>query len=160
VGLTTALRHAVTATESLPHRQNGDYFSTLLGKTWWEVVALEPERFLALRASYDLRGRPFDPREPRPRFFTDSTWAWLLEELPGGRTRVVESGYWAFEPRRLQPIIGFLFLDLEHWVMQTRQFANLKRLAEGAAASPEAAASSEVPAATETVETPQPTFAQ
>ena len=109
----------------------GDHFTARPdGGEWWEVAALEPERFLALRMSVDLRGRPFDPNGPRPRFFTDSTWSYLLEPLPGGRTRVVESGYWAFEPRWLQPIVGILFIEPEHWVMQTRQFANLKRLAE------------------------------
>ena len=51
-------------------------------KAWWEVAALEPERFLGLRASVDLRMRPFDPRGPRPQFYSDSLWAFLLEELP------------------------------------------------------------------------------
>ena len=36
------------------------------GSEWWEVAALEPERFLGLRMSLDLRGRPFDPRRTRP----------------------------------------------------------------------------------------------
>ncbi len=36
------------------------------GSQSWEVAALEPERFLGLRMSLDLRGRPFDPRGPRP----------------------------------------------------------------------------------------------
>ncbi len=78
--------------------------------------------------------RPFDPRGPRPRFYSDSTWAWLLEELPGRRTRVVESGYWALRPRWLQPLISFVLLEPSHWIMQTRQFTNLKRLAERDAA--------------------------
>jgi hypothetical protein len=115
-------------------------------KTWWEVAALEPECFLGLRASMDLRGRMYDPRGPRPRFFTDSLWAWQLEELPGGRTRLVESGYWAFRPRWLQPLVGFLFIEPEHWVMQTRQFANLKRLAESEARRPAPAVSPASPA--------------
>jgi proline iminopeptidase len=106
----------------------GDRFSaTPSGSMWWEVAACEPERFLALRASLDLRGRPFDPAGPRPRFYTDSTWCWLLQELPGGRTRVIESGYWFLRPRWLQPIASFLFVEAQHWLMQTRQFANLKQ---------------------------------
>ena len=43
-------------------------------KAWWEVAALEPEHFLGLRASYDLKFQPFDPNGPRPRFYTDSLW--------------------------------------------------------------------------------------
>jgi proline iminopeptidase len=104
------------------------------GSQWWEVAALEPERFLGLRASVDLRMRPFDPRGPRPRYYSDSLWGFLLQELPGNRTRLVESGYWALRPRWLQPIISSLFLEPSHWIMQSRQFANLKRLAERDAA--------------------------
>lgn len=97
---------------------------------WWEVAALEPERFLGLRMSLDLRGRPFDPRRAPPRFFTDSLWGFLLEELPGRRTRLVVSGYWSLRPRWLQPLTSVMVLEPSHWVMQTRQFANLARLAE------------------------------
>jgi proline iminopeptidase len=97
----------------------------------WQIAALEPERFLGLRASRDLRtGRVFDPIGPRPRFFTDSLWGFLLEELPEGHTRLIVSGYWAMRPRWLQPITSFLFLEPAHWIMQTRQFANLERRAE------------------------------
>lgn len=110
----------------------GDRMSAMPdGSQWWDVAALEPGRFLALRMSLDLRGRPFDPAGPQPRFFTDSTWCFLLEPLPDGKTRLVESGYWEFQPRWLQPIMSVLFLEPEHWIMQIRQFANLKRLSEG-----------------------------
>lgn len=88
----------------------------------------EPKRFLLLRMSLDLRGHPFDPAGATPRFYTDSTWGWLMEELPGGRTRIVESGYWWLQPRWLQPLVGFLFIDAQHWVMQTRQFALKRRI--------------------------------
>jgi proline iminopeptidase len=100
------------------------------GSYWWEVAALEPERFLGLRMSLDLRGRPFDPAGARPRFFTDSLWGFLLEELPARRTRLVVSGYWSLRPRWLRPVASVLVLEPSHWVMQTRQFANLKRRAE------------------------------
>lgn len=63
----------------------GDHLaSSPSGSTWFEVAALEPARFLALRASFDLLGRPFDPRGPRPRFYTDSVWCFLLQELSRG----------------------------------------------------------------------------
>ena len=100
------------------------------GSEWWEVAALEPERFLGLRMALDLRGRPLDPATGRPRFFTDSLWGFLLEELPGSRTRLVVSGYWALRPRWLQPVLSVLVLEPAHWIMQTRQFTKLKRQAE------------------------------
>lgn len=97
---------------------------------WWEVAALDPERFLGLRASIDLRGRPFDPAAGRPGHFTDSLWGFQLKALPGDRTRLVVSGYWSMQPGWAKAITNVLFLEPAHWIMQTRQFANLKRLAE------------------------------
>lgn len=108
----------------------GDRLTAMGSDAGWTVAVLEPERFLGLRASYDLSGRQFDPAGPRPRFYTDSLWGLWLKELPGGRTRLVVSGYWAFRPRWLQPIVSFVFLEPAHWIMQMRQFANLKRYAE------------------------------
>lgn len=80
--------------------------------------------------SLDLRGRPFDPAGARPRSSTDSTWGFLLQPLPGDRTRLVVSGYWSLQPRWLQPAASFIFLEPSRWIMQTRQFANLKRRVE------------------------------
>lgn len=100
------------------------------GSQWWEVAALDPERFLGLRMSLDLRGRPFDPAGPRPPYFTDSLWGFELRDAPGGRTRLVVSGYWSFRPKWLRPLLSILLLEPSHWVMQTRQFSNLKHRAE------------------------------
>ena len=108
----------------------GDRLSSMPGgSAWFEVAALEHERFLALRAPLDLRGRPFDSTGPRPRFYSDSSWEFLLEELPAGRTRLVVSGYASSNPRLLTLIGDFVFWEPAHWIMQTRQFANLRRRA-------------------------------
>ena len=113
----------------------GDHLAgTPDGSQWWEVAALDPERFLGLRMSLDLRGRPFDPAGQRPRYFTDSLWGFELKDAAGGRTRVVVSGYWSFRPKWLQPIMSILLLEPSHWVMQTRQFSNLRRRAESQSA--------------------------
>ena len=110
------------------------------GSVWWEVAALEPERFLGLRMSVDLRGRRFDPEKTRPRSYSDSLWAFRLEELPDDRTRLVVSGYWAFRPRWLQSLVGFFLVEPSTWIMQTRQFTGLKRRAESQAGGFTAAA--------------------
>jgi proline iminopeptidase len=99
-------------------------------KTWWDVAMLEPERFLGLRASYDLAGRAFDPSGERPRFYTDSLWGFLLQPMDGQRTRLIVSGYWAFQPGWLQPVLSVIALEPSHWIMQVRQFQRLKHLAE------------------------------
>lgn len=119
-----------------PEWQNvtvGDHLpSTPSGSAWFEVAALEPEKFLALRGSINLRtGRSFDPKEPRPDCYVDALWCFQLNELPGRRTRLVVSGYASSKPRLLQKISEWIFWEPAHWIMQTRQFANLKRRAEG-----------------------------
>ncbi|MEV6097227.1 hypothetical protein [Nocardia sp. NPDC051981] len=96
----------------------------------WEVAALEPGHFLGLHGRSDLRGRPFDLAGPRPRVYIDGLWGFLLVELPGDRTRLVVGGYQTARPRWLQVVGDFFVYPPVHWVMQTRQFANIKRLAE------------------------------
>jgi hypothetical protein len=105
--------------------------STPRGSAWFEVAALDPERFLGLRAAIDLcGGRSFDTAGPRPRFYIDALWGFQVTESPEGRTRLVVSGYASARPRFLQMIADLLFWEPAHWVMQTRQFTNLKRRAE------------------------------
>jgi hypothetical protein len=104
--------------------------STASANSWFQVAALEHQRFLGLRAPLDLRGHPFDTVGPRPRFYSDSLWGLLLEELPEDRTRLVVSGYACSAPKRLATIANVLFWEPAHWIMQTRQFAGLRRRAE------------------------------
>jgi len=113
------------------------------GSESWQVAALEPERFLALRMSLDLRGRQFDPAGRRPRRYTDSTWGFLLTELPGRRTRLLVSGYWALRPRWLQHVVSVAVLEPAHWVMQLKQFRGLLRRAESAPDGPAATPATE-----------------
>jgi hypothetical protein len=100
------------------------------GRVWWEVAALDPGRFLGLRMSVDLRGHPFDPRRKPPRYYTDAIWGFQLRQLPAGRTRLVVSGYWDFQPRWLRGFVSLFMLEPSTWLMQTRQFKGLKRRAE------------------------------
>lgn len=104
--------------------------STPSGRAWFEVAALETGSVLVLRASLDLRGRPFGPGSPPPRHYIDSTWGFKLRELPGDRTRLVVSGYSAGRPKALLRVVDRVFWEPAHWIMQRSQFANLKRRAE------------------------------
>jgi len=110
----------------------GDHWaSTPSGRAWFEVAALEPERVLALRASIDLStGRPYDSTGPRPRFYVDALWAFQLTPTPDGGTRLVVSGYAAARPQIMQSLAELVFWEPAHWIMQRRQFENLKRRAE------------------------------
>lgn len=98
----------------------------------WEVAALEPHRFLGLHGLSDLRGRPLDPRRPRPSAYTEGLWGFLLDELPGGRTRLVIGGYEAFRPQWLGRVASYWLSPLLVWVMQARMMTVLKRNVERA----------------------------
>lgn len=93
----------------------GDYLAgpnvSKLEREAWRVAALDPERFLGLES-----------RIPN----SHSLWGFLLKKRPDGKTRLIVSGYWAMTPRWLQPAASFALLEWTHWIMQTRQFANLK----------------------------------
>jgi hypothetical protein len=99
----------------------------------WEVAALEPNRFLGLRGLYDLRGRNLDPKRPRPSAYLEGLWGFLLNELPGGRTRLVISGYQAIRPRWLGRFVFYWLYVPVTWIMQARMLAVLRRNIERAA---------------------------
>jgi len=98
----------------------------------WQVAALEPGRFFGLRGLTDLHVRRLDPAQPRPFAYIDGLWGFLLKELPGDRTRLVQSGYQSIRPRWLEHLINFWIHPPVHRTGQTRQFANLKRNIESA----------------------------
>ncbi|MEH0548021.1 hypothetical protein OG381_36515 [Streptomyces sp. NBC_00490] len=115
----------------------GDHLaSTPSGNTWFEVAALEPQRFLGLRASLNLWGHPFDPATDRPRYYSDSLWGFLLSEPAPGRTRLVVSGYAAARPALPAGLANLVVWEPAHWIMQTRQFRRLRQRAEGERAAP------------------------
>jgi hypothetical protein len=109
-------------------------FCTPDGRWWFTVERLEAERVLVLRSTIDVgRRRPFEPSGPRPRVCSDSVWAFVLEELPEGSTRLVVRSRGVAHPRLLG-IANVLFWDAAHVVMQVRQLRNLKRRAESLSA--------------------------
>ena len=93
----------------------------------WEVAALEPNRFLGLRGLTDLRGRNLDPNQPRPSAYIEGLWGFQLNELPGGRARLVIGGYQAFRPRWIERfVVSWLYIPVV-WIMQARMLVVLKR---------------------------------
>jgi hypothetical protein len=99
----------------------------------WEVAALETNRFLGLRGLQDLRGRNLDPKRPRPSAYVEGLWGFLLNDLPGGRTRLVIGGYQAMRPRWLEAFTFHWLMVPAIWIMQARMLAVLKRNVERAA---------------------------
>jgi hypothetical protein len=134
-----------SATEIHPEWQTlavGDrVMSTPDGRGWFTVERLERERVLVLRASIDVGGRrPFNGSGPTPRLFSDGVWAFVLDELPEGRTRLVVRAHGVVRPRLLLGAANLVFWDPAHVVMQARQLRNLKRRAETSLPEPELAA--------------------
>jgi len=116
--------------------------STPDGKHWFDVAALEPQRFLALSASYDVRGRQVASTGLRPPAYNQAVWCFLLKEQPNERTRLVVCVYTAGRSRPMQTLAKFAVWEPVHWVMQRRQFTNLKRRVEG---DPATAATADLP---------------
>lgn len=103
------------------------------GRAWFTVAGLDPGRALVLRASNDpRRGASFDPSGPRPRWFTDGTWEFVLEALDGDRTRLIVGGTSTGRPWPLDRLAKVLFWEPAHFIMQRKQFREITRRAEGA----------------------------
>ncbi len=110
--------------------------SVASGRTWFEVVHVEAERALSLRARISmLSGRSIDDDAPAPRLLSDSTWEFLLRPLPDGRTRLVVAGRDASRPRWLAVAGGTVFWEPVHVLMQVRQLREIRRRAERAASA-------------------------
>ena len=121
-------------------------------------AALEPNRFLGLRGLRDLRGRQLDPTQPRPSAYTEGLWAFLLNKLPGGRTRLVISGYQTLRPRWLECFANYWLYIPVVWPMQARMLAVLKRNIERASGARTKRSSPERPASLDTGEAHQVTI--
>jgi hypothetical protein len=103
---------------------------------WFTVVVLEPNRSLVLQASYgSLTGQGFDPRSgPRPWAYLEGIWGFHLRSAPAGRTRLVVRTRSRGRPRWFARPYDLLLGELLHFLLQTRQFHNLRARVGGAEA--------------------------
>jgi proline iminopeptidase len=116
------------------HVAEGDRMVTVPGRSWFDVVHVEPNRSLVLRASLAGDGRPYDPAAGRPRVFVDSRWEFFLDPQVDGSTRLLVRSGAASGPRPLSDLADLLFWHPAHVVMQLRQLRELKLRAEQHAA--------------------------
>lgn len=98
------------------------------GHNWFTVAVLEPSRTLVLRSNYELpSGRTFDMRSgPLPRAYADGIWGFHLQPGPGGGTRLVVRTRGRGRPKLLTRAFDLLLGEPLHFLMQTRQFHNLR----------------------------------
>lgn len=98
------------------------------------VARLEPNRTLVLHSSYGLTGHSVDPRTSQaPRASIEGIWGFHLRAAPGGRTRLVSRTRGRNRPRLLTGPLGVLVFEPVHFIMQTRQFHNLRNRVGGGA---------------------------
>lgn len=98
------------------------------GTYWFTVALLEPDRTLVLRSGLDLSGgRSFDPlTEPLPQARLDGIWAFHLRPAPFGESRLVVRTRGRGRPRWLTRPFDLTLGEPAHFIMQTRQFHNLR----------------------------------
>ncbi|MVU82398.1 hypothetical protein GPX89_34855 [Nocardia sp. ET3-3] len=120
-----------SATQILPQWQllrEGDRIDASPdGGLFFTVAAIDRPATLVLRSDIDVSNRrSFDPRGPLPQRFADGIWAFHLTELPGGRTRLVVRTVGRSGPRLPMALFDRLLGEPAHFIMQRRQFTNLR----------------------------------
>jgi len=109
------------------HLQQGQRLNSMAhGRDQMTVAVLEPNRTLVLRSIYQVPSfRTVEPRPgPAPRDCVDAIWGFHLRPAPGGRTRLVVRKR-GRGPRAYTWPVNLLY-DPLHFIMQTRQFHNLR----------------------------------
>jgi hypothetical protein len=98
----------------------GDLLSaSRTGTRAFEVVALSAQRHLVLRARWGGGA------------LIDATWSLDLRPSAGGGTRLVVRSRTSGRPRALIRVLEWALHEPGHLVMQTRQFAGLRRRVDG-----------------------------
>ena len=106
-------------------------------RSWFEVVACEPNRHLVLRGAFDfLLKTSYPGANGLPTFGSDGTWALVLEERSDGTTRLVARARGRSRPAVLFRLIGPFITDPGHVLMQRRQLAGIKQRVEAAVSAP------------------------
>ena len=101
----------------------------------FETVISEPEEVLVLRASLRVpSGRPYDPQLGRPRWFSDSTWAFALEPDASGHTRLLVRTRNAARPRFILAAVSAVLWDPARLLLEHQQLRQLRRRAEAGSA--------------------------
>jgi hypothetical protein len=108
------------------------------GAIYFVVEILDPAKTLVLRSDLELpSGRPFNPHGPMPDAYTDGIWAFHLRPASDGGTRLIVRTRGRGKPAAADRLMGRLFGEPAHFIMQHRQFRNLRRrLGRGVPSTP------------------------
>lgn len=97
-----------------------------IGLAVWEVT---PERSLILRTMDPKTGQAASP-DIGANVFTDSTWAFILDEKSDDVTRLIARYRMDGNPRTLLRESIHYLLETPHFIMQRKMLLNIKRLVE------------------------------
>ncbi|MEU0217782.1 hypothetical protein ABZ281_22900 [Streptomyces sp. NPDC006265] len=102
-------------------------------RSWFTVARLERNRTLVLRSDLGVpSGQSFDPQlDPLPRARVGGIWGFHLRPTSDGGTRLVVRTRGTGRPRPFTRPFDLLLGEPAHFIMQTRQFHNLRTRAGG-----------------------------
>jgi retinol dehydrogenase 14 len=90
------------------------------------VVEIEPERAIVWRQGWPEDLRNMNPSEVQER----GTWAFVLETIDEGTTRLLLRERSGHKPRTRDVIFHYLFMERQHFVMERRMLKGIKERAE------------------------------
>jgi uncharacterized protein YndB with AHSA1/START domain len=94
------------------------------------VVGVEPERAIVWRQGWPDDVENLSPSDAQER----GTWAFVLEKVDGGTTRLILRERSGHRPRMQDVVFHYLFMERQHFIMERRMLLGIKERAERAQA--------------------------
>ena len=92
------------------------------------VVRIEPEQAIVWRQGWPEDVESLSPSEAQGR----GTWAFVLEEVDEGTTRLLLRERSGHKPRMREVVLHYLFMERQHFIMERRMLKGIKERAERA----------------------------
>ena len=92
------------------------------------VVGIEPERAIVWRQGWPDDVENLSPSDAQER----GTWAFVLEKVDGGTTRLILRERSGHRPRMRDVVFNYLFMERQHFIMERRMLLGIKERAERA----------------------------
>lgn len=110
------------------HPGHGPGCSSKVGA--WRVVDIKPERAIVLYSTRDsFNGLELDPSGPKPRWYAEISWAFILNEVDSSTTRLIKRTRVNFYPRIAGLLLWTIFAFGDN-VMQRTVLQGIKERAE------------------------------
>ena len=101
------------------------------GYPLYKVVEVQPNRALVLAGADPKTEQPFEPSDPMPAAYANSTWTFFVDEQAGGATRLISRNQLDYAPENfLNRLIWRWMTDPIGFVMTRKMLLGIKRRAE------------------------------